>query len=53
MPEHCIFAEFVLIVAEPQGALRKRLFIAPFVECLKVVTLGMSERFCQDLEQIT
>ena len=54
MPKHCIFVEFFLIVGSVQGALRKKLFIAPFVERLKAATLGKSltDRFCQYLEQL-
>ena len=42
MSKHCIFVEFFLIVREAQGALRKKLFFAPFVERFKAATLRKS-----------
>ena len=40
--KHCISAEVFLIEGLIQGALRKELIIAPFVECFKTATLGKS-----------
>ena len=40
--ERCISADFLLMEGYAQGALRKDLHIAPFVECFKTVTLGKS-----------
>ena len=40
--KHCISAEFRLIEGYVQGALRKELSIAPFVEHCKKATLGRS-----------
>ena len=46
--KHCISAKCLLIESLAQGALRKELLIAPFVERLKTVILGKSyERFWQ------
>ena len=42
MPKHCIFDESFLIVAEPLGALRKKLFVAPFAERHNTAILGKS-----------
>ena len=44
MPKHCIFAKVFLIEDYVQGALRKELFIAPFVERFNTATLGKSYR---------
>ena len=41
--KHWISAEFFLMAGYLQGALRKQMRIAPFVERFKIVTL---ERFC-------
>ena len=38
--KHCISAEFLLVGGYLQGALRKKLRIAPFVECFKTASLG-------------
>ena len=38
--KHSISAEFLLMEGYVQGALRKQLHIAPFVECFKAATLG-------------
>ena len=40
---YCIFDDFLLMEVYVDGALRKELHIAPFVECFKTGTL---ERFC-------
>ena len=40
--KHCISAEFRLMESYVQGALRKELHIAPFVEGFKTATLGRS-----------
>ena len=54
MPKHCIFVEILLIEGYVQGALRKDLFSAPFLEDLQTATLGKStNKFCQYLEQFT
>ena len=46
--KHCISVKCLLIESLAQGALRKELLIAPFVERLKTVILGKSyERFWQ------
>ena len=42
LPKHLITAEFLLIESVVQSALRKELFIAPFVERFKTATLGKS-----------
>ena len=41
--KHCTSAEYLLIQGYVQGALRKELFIAPFVEHFKITTLGKSQ----------
>ena len=38
--KHCISNEFLLMEGYVQGALRKELHIAPFVERFKTTTLG-------------
>ena len=40
--KHCISVDFLLVEGYVQGALRKNLCIAPFVERFKAVTLGRS-----------
>ena len=40
--KHCISVEFLLLENFVQGALRKELHIAPFVERFKTATLGRS-----------
>ena len=40
LTKHCIFANSLLIVSYIQGALRKELLIAPFVEHFQNATLG-------------
>ena len=40
--KHGISAEFLLVEGYVQGALRKELRIAPFVERFKIATLGKS-----------
>ena len=40
--KHCISADFLLMESYLQGALRKELRIAPFVDRFKTVTLGRS-----------
>ena len=40
--KHFISAKFLLMESYVQGALRKELSIAPFIECIKNTTLGMS-----------
>ena len=40
--KHFIFARFLLIEGCEQGALRKELIVAPFVDRFKTVTLGKS-----------
>ena len=40
--KHWISAEFFLMEGYLQGALRKELYIAPFVERFKTLTLGRS-----------
>ena len=40
--KHCISNEFLLIEGYVQGAIRKELHIAPFVERFKITTLGKS-----------
>ena len=42
LPKHCIFADFLLIVSHLQGALRKELLIASFIELFKNPYLGKS-----------
>ena len=42
LPKHYIFADFLLIVSYIQGALRKELLIASFVELFKNANLGKS-----------
>ena len=37
--KHCIFAEFLLIVIYVEGFLRKKLFLAPFVEHFRATCL--------------
>ena len=39
---HCISAKFLLMEGYVQGALRKEMHIAPFVERFKTVALGNS-----------
>ena len=39
---HCIFVDILLIEGFVQGALRKELLIAPFVERFETPTLGKS-----------
>ena len=40
--KYCISVDFLLIEGYAQGALRKELHIAPFVEHFKIATLGRS-----------
>ena len=40
--KHCIFVEFLLVEGYMQGALRKELRIAPFVESFETASLGRS-----------
>ena len=40
--KHCISVEFLLVEGYVQGALRKELCIAPFVERFKTAILGRS-----------
>ena len=40
--KHCISVDFLLMEVYVQGALRKELRIAPFVERFKATTLGRS-----------
>ena len=40
--KHCISVEFLLVKCYVQGALRKELPLAPFVERFKTATLGRS-----------
>ena len=40
--KHWISAKFFLMEGYPQGALRKELHVAPFVERFKTFTLGRS-----------
>ena len=40
--KHWFLSEFLLIESYLQGALRKELCIAPFVERFKITTLGRS-----------
>ena len=40
--KHCISVEFLSIEAVVQNALRKELFIAPFIERINTATLGKS-----------
>ena len=42
IPKHCIFAAVFLIEGSVQGALRKELLIASFVEHFKTATLRKS-----------
>ena len=42
LQKHCISAEFLLVEGYLQGALRKELRIAPFVERFQITTLGRS-----------
>ena len=53
--KHCISAEFLLVAVYVQGALRKELHIAPFVECLlnQLLWESLNDTFCQYLEQFT
>ena len=48
----CLSADFLLMECYAQGALRKQLHIAPFVECFKTATLGKSScKSCHCLEK--
>ena len=40
--KHCISVEFLLMEGYVQGALRKELFIVPFIERFKTSNLGRS-----------
>ena len=42
LQKHCISAEFLPVEGYLQGALRKELHIAPFVEHFKTASLGKS-----------
>ena len=47
MTKHYIFAEVFLIESYVEGALRKKLLMAPFVERFKTATLGNpTDQFC-------
>ena len=51
-PRYYIFVDILLIKDQIQGALRKVLLIAPFVERFKTATLeSLTDKFCQYLEQ--
>ena len=52
--KHWISVDFFLVEGYGQGALRKVLHSAPFVEQFKTALWeGLAEKFCQHLEQIT
>ena len=52
--KHCVSAKFRLMEDYVQGALRKELHIATFVECFKQpLWEDLADKFCQYLEQIT
>ena len=40
--KHCISTDFLLIVVLVKSALRKELFIAPFIERINTATFGKS-----------